>query len=146
MSISYQFQELGAVSCFDIAAGLADRLSGCRAVNTSFDSGQIIRPDWEQVNGHAITPVITADFISEWPVSHAAVCDEWWVFDREVPADFEVSAFCNYVEMRIARYKELDFDGGCPLDRWLARFMPKMVFGNNEAGYLISRVDDCSRE
>ncbi|RYD74094.1 MAG: hypothetical protein EOP84_20470 [Verrucomicrobiaceae bacterium] len=142
MSAIYQFSQLAEISCADIASRLADRLTGCQAVNTSFDSGRLVRPDWEQVNGYAITPPITPDFIAEWPVSHIGFCDEWWVFDRDVPEDFGVSAFCNRVGMRISEYQELDFDGGCPLDRWLSRFTPKLVFGNNELGYVISRRDD----
>lgn len=144
MNASYQFEQMGQVSCSVIAGGLVDRLTGCRAVNTAFDSGRIIRRDWGKVNGYSITPVITPDFLAEWPVSHIAFCDEWWVFDKEIPKDFEVSAFCNHVGTRLDEYKCLDFDGGCPLDSWLSRYRPKLVFGNNELGYLISRVENSS--
>jgi hypothetical protein len=134
----YRFHQLDPMSCPDIAARFRDRLIGCRAVNTSFDSGRIQRPEWDHVNGFAVTPVITPELVSKWPVSHEAYCDEWWVFDQPVPADFDVQPFCNYIGTRIADYKQLDFEGACRLDSYLARFKPRIVFGNNELGYVIA--------
>ena len=133
----YQFQELGERSCHQIAASIGHTLLGKVAVNTSFDSGRIHRPDWAQVNGFAITPRITQEFITAWPVSHDRYCDEWWVFDHLVPIDFNVHSFCNFIGTRISEYKQLNWGEGCPLDSYLLRFEPVAVFGNNELGYLI---------
>lgn len=139
--MSYCFDQLESVSCADIAAGLEPSLIGCRAVNTAFDGGRISRPDWECVNGFAVTPFITKEFVEAWPVSHEAFCDEWWIFDGFIPSDFEVQAFCIYIGTRIADYKELDFDGACRLDSYLERFRPRLVFGNNERGYVITQAE-----
>src|SRR5581483_1149892 len=130
----YRFEEVGDVSCDEIASSLVSAIIGCRAVNSSFDSGRITMPGWESVNGFPISPVITEHFIAEWPVSHDAYYDEWWVFDSSVPSDFSVAAFCNYTGMRIGDYKQLDWADGCPLDNYLDRFRPKLVFGNNDFG------------
>ncbi len=135
----YRFEDLGEVSCDDIVASRTDALIGCRAVNSSFDSGHVQMPGWPLVNGFSVTPLITDEFVAHWPVSHEGYCDEWWVFDSSIPADFAVTAFCNYARMRIAEYKKLDWDAGCPLDAYLERFSPKLVFGNNEFGYVITR-------
>lgn len=137
----YRFEQLESVSCADIAAGLKDRLIGCRAVNTSFDSGRLSNPDWKRLNGFAIAPIITQEFVHSWPVSHDAYCDEWWIFEGTIPSDFDVQAFCNYVGTRIADYKDLDFEGACRLDSYLERFRPRFVFGNNEHGYLITQAE-----
>jgi hypothetical protein len=137
----YRFDQLESVSCADIAAGLEDRLLGCRAVNTSFDSGRLLNPDWECINGFAVTPTIPHEFVLAWPVSHEAYCDEWWIFDCAIPSDFEIQAFCNYIGTRIADYKELDFDGACRLDSYLELFRPRFVFGNNDLGYLITQAE-----
>jgi hypothetical protein len=136
----YRFEEAGEVSCGEIADSLRSAIIGCRAVNSSFDSGRLTMPDWESVNGFPVSPAITERFIAEWPVSHDAYCDEWWLFDGPVPSDFAVLAFCNYTGMRIADYKQLDWPEGCPLDSYLGRFRPKVVFGNNDFGYVIART------
>ena len=88
-----------------------------------------------------MTPTITSQFIESWPVSHDEYCDEWWIFEGDVPQDFKVEPFCNYVGMRIADYKQLDWNDGCPLDLYLTKYNPVAVFGNNENGYLILRHD-----
>lgn len=134
----YDFHQLQAVSCASIAAELEERLIGCRAVNTSFDSGRFTFPEWDCINGFAVTPVISREFVRAWPVSHHAYCDEWWIFEGTIPGDFEVQPFCNYIGTRIADYKDLDFDGACRLDSYLDQFRPRCVFGNNELGYLIT--------
>jgi len=136
----YRFEEVGEVSCDEIAKSIAPLLLGCRAVNSSYDSGRMIAPDWEQVNGLPISPLITEQFVARWPVSHDGYCDEWWVFEGTIPRDFIVAAFCNFTSMRIADYKKLDWPEGCPLDSYLNRFRPKVVFGNNEFGYMISET------
>ncbi|HEY2584535.1 MAG TPA: hypothetical protein VGI81_02075 [Tepidisphaeraceae bacterium] len=112
------------------------------AICTSFDSGRFVEPAWLQVNGYAVSSPISDEMIDRWPVSHDEYCDEWWVFDSMVPADFDVVAFCNFTEMRIANYKELDFEGACRLDRYLAKFAPTLMFGNNEYAYVVRRSDD----
>ena len=137
MSARYDFRQLGNVSCKDIADAMAGQLVGRRALNVSFDSGRLRRPDWEQFNGYSATPPLTAGFIANWPVSHHACCDEWWIFEDPIPADFEVVAPCNFVGTTIGTYKELDFPGGCQLDLYLEKFQPVAVFGNNSLGYLI---------
>jgi len=136
----YRFEEVGELSCGEIASSLSSVIIGCRAVNSSYDSGRITMPDWELINGFPVSPVITEELIAEWPVSHDAYCDEWWVFTGSIPSDFSVSAFCNYVGMRIAEYKKLDWPEGCPLDSYLDRFRPMLVFGNNDFGYVISQT------
>jgi hypothetical protein len=135
----YRFEEVGEVSCDEIAVSLVPALIGCRAMNSSFDSGRAQMPGWEPFNDFSASPVITAEFVAHWPVSHDGYCDEWWVFDGSIPRDFSVNAFCNCTNMRIADYKQLDWDAGCPLDKYLERFHPKLVFGNNEFGYVITR-------
>jgi hypothetical protein len=136
----YRFEEVGEVSCDEIASLLGSTLIGCRAVNSAYDSSRITMPTWDLVNGFPVSPAINEQFIAEWPVSHDAYCDEWWVFDGLVPSDFSVAAFCNYTGMRIADYKQLDWAEGCPVDSYLDRFRSKLVFGNNDFGYVISRT------
>ncbi|HXI83772.1 MAG TPA: hypothetical protein VNL17_06745 [Verrucomicrobiae bacterium] len=136
--MTYEFKDLGDVSCRDIAQSIAGTLLNRVAVNTSFDSGTMSHA-WMSVDGFAITPTITPQFIESWPVSHDEYCDEWWVFESDIPKDFTVEPFCNYVGMRIADYKQLDWDNGCPLDLYLSKYNPVAVFGNNENGYLILR-------
>ena len=77
--------------------------------------------------------------IDGWPTSHDKYCDEWWIFDARVPPNFEVVAFCNY-GMRIADHKELDFEGACRLDDYLAKFAPALVFGNNNHAYVVRQT------
>ena len=137
MSHSYDFRQLGDVNCKDIATAIASLLIGRRALNTSFDSGRIHMPDLEQFNGFPATPPLTAGVIADWPVSHIAYCDEWWIFEDPIPLDFEVVALCNYIGNTIATYKDLDYPGFCQLDAYLEKFRPLAVFGNNSRGYLI---------
>ena len=140
--MSYDFEELdGDLSCAEVARKWRSLLLGRVAVCTSFDSGLIVDPTWLQVNGHCITPTIDDRLLETWPVSHDEFCDEWWVFDIPVPSDFQVTAFCNFVGERIADYKKLDWEGGCPLDSYLLRFRPAVVFGNNEYTYMVRRID-----
>lgn len=138
--MEYLFLDLGPMSCGDVARQIRPLLVGHLAVNSSWDSGRYSRPDWSCVNGFAVTPPINDQLIDAWPVSHDGIFDEWWVFETVVPVGFEVHAFCNYVNMRIAEYRELDWDQGCPLEKYLNNLQPLAVFGNNElAAYLIRR-------
>lgn len=139
--MSYEFQEIGEDSCAEIARQLRAELIGKVAVCTSFDSGRLVEPTWVQLNGHAVSSPISDEMIDSWPASHDDYCDEWWVFDSQVPPDFDVVAFCNFVGVRIANHKELDFEGGCRLDQYLARFAPALMFGNNEYAYVVRRSD-----
>jgi hypothetical protein len=138
--MSYLFSDLGDLSCAEIVRQHRSLLMGNVAVNTSFDSGRLSRLDWKRVNGYCLTPPITPALLEEWPISHDDCWDEWWVFDNQVPQDFEVTAFCNY-NFTISRYKELDFEGGCRLDHYLARFRPAGVFGNNQLCAYLIRAD-----
>jgi hypothetical protein len=138
-SMPYKFRELGDASCRDVARSQSELLFGRIAANTAFDSGLLSIPDWQQINGYCISPAITQNFIDTWPVSHDEYCDEWWVFDAIVPLDFRVHSFCNFINQRIADYKELDYEQGCPLDHYLEKFRPVAIFGNNEMAYLITR-------
>ena len=105
----YRFEEVGEVSCDQIAASLLDAIVGCRAVNVSYDSGIMVALEWEHINGYPITPVLTSDLITNWPISHDSYCDEWYVFDKTIPSTFCVTAFCNFLGgIRIADYKQLD--------------------------------------
>ena len=140
-AIEYKFSDLGDISCAEIARTHPQLLLGCLAVNTSWDSGLLFRPDWPSINGYACSPAVTLAMIKDWPMSHDQFYDEWWVFDSVVPNDFQVTAFCNYLSMRIDCYKELDFDGGCRLDEYLARFQPVAVFGCNEFAYVVQRIN-----
>ena len=137
MSTRYDFRQLGCVNCKDIANAITPQLISRSALNTSFDSGRLHMPDWEQFNGLSATPPLTAEFIADWPVSHHAYCDEWWIFEGAIPQDFKVVALCNFIGTTIATYKELDFPGGCELDAYLEKFQPLAVLGNNSLGYLI---------
>jgi hypothetical protein len=151
--MGYSFIDLGDLSCSEIVRQHSDLLLGRIAVNTSFDSGRFSCPewiavnpsldsgrlscgDWREVNGYSVTPRITKALIDAWPVSHEEFCDEWWVFESAVPPTFKVNAFCNYV-MPIGRYKELDWEDGVPLDRYLREFAPIAMFGNNASAYLV---------
>jgi hypothetical protein len=140
----YEFREVGEISCADVARQVRADLIGKLAVCTSFDSGRFVdlEPTWRQVNGYYVSPQITDAMVDAWPTSHDDYCDEWWVFDSRVPSEFEVVALCNYSGMRIARYKELDFEGGCRLDAYLAKFAPALMFGNNEYAYVVRRSSD----
>jgi hypothetical protein len=133
----YDFRQLGNVSCKDIAGAMAPLFLGQRALNTSFDSGRLHMPDWERFNGFSATPPLTAGFLADWPVSHHAYCDEWWVFEDPISRDFDVVALCNCIGTTITTYKELDFPGGCHFDSYLEKFRPLAVFGNNSHGYQI---------
>jgi hypothetical protein len=137
MSTHYDFRQLGDVNCRDIAKAIAPLLIGRSALNASFDSGRMHMPDWEQINGFPATPPLTTGFIADWPVSHHAYCDEWWIFEGTIPQNFEVVALCNYIGTTIATYKELDFHSGCELDSYLEKFRPLAVLGNSRRGYLI---------
>ena len=103
MSTRYDFRRLGCVNCKDIANAITPQLISRSALNTSFDSGRLHMPDWEQFNGLSATPPLTAEFIADWPVSHHAYCDEWWVFEGAIPQDFKVVALCNFIGTTIAR-------------------------------------------
>jgi hypothetical protein len=139
--MKYEFLEVGELSSAEVARKLKTDLLGRIAVCTSFDSGRFIEPKWELVNGYYVSPRISEAMVDEWPVSHDEYCDEWWIFDAEIPPDFAVVAFCNYVGIGISSYRDLEFDGGCQLDEYLARFLPALVFGNNEFAYVIRRID-----
>jgi hypothetical protein len=138
--MAYVIRELGELSSAEVARQFRNHLIGKVAVCTSFDSGKFVEPAWKQVNQYYVSPPINDGMIDAWPVSHDEYCDEWWVFDAQVPPDFAVVAFCNFM-MRIADYKELDFEGGCRLDHYLAQFVPALMFGNNELAYLALRSD-----
>jgi hypothetical protein len=116
----YEFRDVGDISCAQVARQFSELLVGRVAVNTSFDSGKLSRPDWETVNGFCVSPRITSALANDWPSSHE-------------------DAFCNFM-LPIARYQELDFEGGCPLDRYLELFQPNVVFGcDARSAYLIRR-------
>jgi len=138
----YELREIGELSCADVARQLRADLIGKLAVCTSFDSGRFVEPAWRLVNGYCVSPPINDEIVDSWPTSHDDYCDEWWVFDSQIPPDFDVVALCNYAGMRIARYKELNFDGGCRLDEYLAKFAPALMFGNNEYAYVVRRSGD----
>jgi hypothetical protein len=137
---SYQFVELGDVSCAEIVRAYPQLVLGFLAVNTSWDSGLLSREDWPSINGYVYSPPVTSAMIQDWPISHDDFCDEWWIFESVVPPNFEVEAFCNYVSNRIGDYKKLDFDGGCRLDSYLEQFQPVAMFGSNDFGYLVQRA------
>jgi hypothetical protein len=82
------------------------------------------------------------ELIETWPTSHDEYCDEWWVFDSQIPIDFEVVALCNYIGVRITQYRNLDFEGACRLDSYLAKFAPALLFGNNEYAYVVRRTSN----
>lgn len=138
--MAYEVREVGEYSSAEVARQFRADLIGKVAVCTSFDSGRFVDPAWAQVNGYCVSPPIDDRMIDAWPISHDEYCDEWWVFDLQVPPDFDVVAFCNYVGMRIGDYKELDFEGACRLDQYLARFAPAMMFGNNDHAYVVRRL------
>jgi hypothetical protein len=135
--MSFEFLDVGDISCAKIARQFNALLVGRVAVNTSFDSGKLFRSDWIAVNGYHVSPPITPELVNEWPTSHDDCWDEWWVFESRVPDDFLVKAFCNF-GLPISRYKEVDFENLCPLDRYLDMYRPTAVFGNNQiSGYLV---------
>jgi hypothetical protein len=136
----YVFRDLGEMDCGAIVRSISSELLRRRAVNVSFDSGVMHAPQWERIRDLPITPAITEELIAQWPVSHDGFCDEWWVFDTDISDDFRVKAFCNFIGTRIDDYKELDWEGGCPLDEYLEQFRPAVVFGNNERAYVIRRA------
>jgi len=138
--MAYEFLDLGDLSCADIVRKFSHLLIGRIAVNTSYDSGKLSRPDWKQVNGFSVTPPITRALIDGWPVSHDDCWDEWWVFDDFVSQSLDVRAFCNF-GLPISDYKELDFEKLCPLDRYLEQYRPVAVFGNNQRSAYLIRVD-----
>jgi hypothetical protein len=135
----YEFREVGELSCGEVARQFRADLIGKLAVCTSFDSGRFVEPAWQQVHGYYVSPPIDDEMIESWPTSHDDYCDEWWVFDSQVPPDFDVVPLCNYVGVRIANYKELDFEGAPRLDQYLAKFAPALMFGNNEYAYVVRR-------
>ena len=138
--MAHEFPEVGKLSSAEVAREFRALLFGKVAVCTSFDSGKFVEPGWMQVNGYCVSPTIDDAFIDAWPTSHDEYCDEWWVFDSHVPPDFSVHALCNYTGVRIADYLGLDFEGACPLDAYLAKFRPAIVFGNNDYAYVVRRV------
>ena len=136
--MAYRFLDVGDLSCAEIVGQFSDLLIGRIAVNASFDSGKLSRPDWKHVNGFCVTPPITRALVDEWPVSHDDCWDEWWVFDNLVPQDFEVRAFCNF-GLPIGKYKDVDYF--CPLGSYLERYRPVAVLGNNQDSAYLIRVD-----
>lgn len=136
--MSYQFLDVGDVSCADIVRQFGHLLIGRIAVNTSFDSGKLSRPDWKHVSGFCVTPPITRALVDEWPVSHDDCWDEWWVFDNLVPQNFEVRAFCNF-GLPIVQYKDVDYF--CPLGSYLELYRPAAVLGNNQESAYLIRLD-----
>jgi hypothetical protein len=138
----YEFREVRELSCAEVARDLRTDLIGKVAVCTSFDSGRFVEPSWRKINGYCVSPPINDEMVDTWPTSHDDYCDEWWVFDSQVPPDFDAVALCNYAGMRIANYKELDFEGACRLDQYLAKFAPALMFGNNEYAYVVQRSGD----
>ncbi len=136
----YEFREIGDLSCANVARLLQAELIGKVAVCTSFDSGRFVEPAWREVNGYYVSPIIDNAMVDAWPTSHDDYCDEWWLFDSQVPSDFNVVALCNYMGMRITNYKDVDFEGACRLDQYLAKFAPALMFGNNEYAYVVRRT------
>jgi hypothetical protein len=137
--MDYEFVDAGDRSCAEIVCEHRHLLLGRTAVCTSFDSGTYGPSAWVRSGRYRVSSAIDESLIAAWPTSHDGFCDEWWVFDLPVPEGFEVRPFCNFVGMRIADYRDLDWSDGCPLDEYLARFRPLMVFGNNERSYVIRR-------
>lgn len=138
--MAYEFSDLDDLEIPQLTQQLRAELLGTVVVGVSFDSHRLVLPSWRRVNGYCVSAPVNDAFIDCWPVSHEGYCDEWWAFDVDVPEDFEVNAFCNFIGTRIGDYKKLNFEGGYRLDLYLERFGPRLVFGNNEWAYLVRRV------
>lgn len=122
---------------------LSEALIGCRAINTSFDSGLFSlkassQQGWGLINNFAVSPIITSKLLKSWPISHDEFCDEWNFF-QNIPDFFDAVAFCNYTGCRIEDWRELEFRSGVNLLEKIINYSPELIVGNNEYTYIVSK-------
>jgi hypothetical protein len=72
-----------------------------------------------------------------WPYSSCGF-DEWYFF-REPPQDPALGAFCNWVNVSVAQWVELNFPGGFDLLEQLHASRPEVVIGQGHCIYVITR-------
>jgi hypothetical protein len=126
----------------DVVRGIGVHLLGLRGVNVSWDSGLLHPSDpglpagWHYQGAYAISPPITQALLESWPHSGCGF-DEWYFF-RDVPALFNLNAFCNYLGMSLERAAEVPFPGGISLSDQLDRCQPDVVVGQGYNIFVIS--------
>jgi hypothetical protein len=117
----------------DVVRGIAGHLIGLRGVNASWDSGLLrptdpaLPPGWTYEGEHAVSPSITPGLATAWPGSDEGF-DEWYFFG-EVPALFNLNAFCNFMGLSLANASGVTFPGGITVREQLERWAPAVVVG-----------------
>ena len=127
----------------DVVRGLSGFLVGLFGVNVSFDSGRLgqrvpLPSGWIRVQDYAVSPRITENLINDWMRSECGF-DEWHFF-RDVPADLDVQAFCNWYTFHLDQWEILRrTENGFDLYDQLERFQPEAVIGEGHSIFVISR-------
>jgi hypothetical protein len=120
---------------------LAYYVTGCRALNVSWDSGLLLPPDpeaegWTFEQGHAISPVIDAPALESWPYSGGF--DEWYFFSR-LPADLALIPYCNWGDTSLSDWPSIaGTPTGVNLRRQLRQSQPNVVLGEGHKLFAIS--------
>ena len=124
-----------------VVRGLAEHVKGLRGVNVAWDSGRLLPSDseveasWVFQDGYAVTPVINAALIQDWPYSGDGY-DEWYFF-RVVPVGLQLAPYCNWCSVSVGDWEQLTFR--MDLGAQLAQFRPELVIGENQKIFVISR-------
>ena len=127
----------------DVVRALRSFLVGTFAVNASFDSGRLggarapLPLHWSQLNGYGVSPSLEDSALDHWPRSHSGF-DEWYFF-REVPANLQVQAFCNWFTFSLSEWQSLqELENGFDLSAQLARLRPQVVVGEGRSIFVLS--------
>ena len=122
---------------------LRHHLIGLRALNVSWDSGLLIPSDderqqgWRVEEGRAVSPVIDDGLIDTWPWGDAGF-EEWYFFSA-LPANLNLSAYCNWGGLSIADWPSLvDTTNGLNLQSQLEAAQPTVVVGEGERLFAIT--------
>lgn len=137
---NYHWVEDQNASLEDLLNEIKSKILNTRAVNTSFDSGVLgskmmalaeneIQLGWSIINSRAVSPVITEEGLNSFLYTDSY--DEWYFF-KDVPANFNAIAFCNFLGLSLQRADELNFEGGCDLISALTEYKPTAVAGWND--------------
>lgn len=134
-------------SLVDALRHLEPWLTGCRAVNTSWDSGLLevseeeAHRGWTMVDGRAVSPAIDPAVIDTWPSDDSY---EEWYFFQTVPSDVNLRPYCNWEAASLADWEGI---AGVPdavhLGDQLASARPRLVLGIGARLYGISDDAGC---
>jgi len=124
---------------------LAGEMVGLTAVNVAWDSGRLMPSSdpeasgWREINGLAVSPVLDAGLLADWPVSscQGGRYDEWYFF-RTIDPALQLDPFCNWVGTSLEEAGALAFPGGFDLQAQLERHRPEVVIGEGRHVFVIS--------